>query len=552
MKKVKDFMLSHSDVCLFLCVAIMIFMRFVFCGFSYAPQGDDYIQYHNYATSVDYMRLIREQGLFSSRPLAIILDLFVFSPLWNHMIIAVLLISILYASSALLFYKVFRRYFDTGIFFVIFYSLLPLCFEGTYWLSASSRIVCGLFFVAVSLYFFVDFAERKKPFGAVLFAVFQLLAFSVYEQIFIVSFLVTVIFAAIFAIRKNKRAYIALISLPNAAIYFIFTSFFGADGALSKRMDIVSPFTKYFWTTQLEYASRQIGAAFVKGGFLTLVKGFWRGVGLIFSEHNYIYLIAAILLCAAFLILAKNAENSEISSEIRPWITVVIALSLAIAPAAALLFVGNTWFSLRGTVPSMVGAALLFDVILRCILKSRHTAYVSVSAAFALIFIIAGASETYDYQKSYKADTVCINALEDIVKTGGNSRIGIINMNATHLSGQNYFYHEHITGVTESEWALRGALVAAYGEFSPSIVPLDAVRFPFYHGWNESAKRIDGFNVLYFWDNEAAALRRLVAIKSSENGENFVYELYYFDTGDLCATVTHENGYGYITLAENG
>lgn len=125
-------------------------------------------------------------------------------------------------------------------------------------------------------------------------------------------------------------------------------------------------------------------------------------------------------------------------------------------------------------------------------------------------------------------------------------------MNATHLSGQNYFYHEHITGVTESEWALRGALVAAYGEFSPSIVPLDAVRFPFYHGWNESAKRIDGFNVLYFWDNEAAALRRLVAIKSSENGENFVYELYYFDTGDLCATVTHENGYGYITLAENG
>ena len=83
MKKVKDFILSHSDMCLFLCVAIMVFLRFVFCGFSYAYQGDDYIQYHNYATSDDYLRLIREQGLFSSRPLAIILDLGLYSPLWS-------------------------------------------------------------------------------------------------------------------------------------------------------------------------------------------------------------------------------------------------------------------------------------------------------------------------------------------------------------------------------------------------------------------------------------------------------------------------------------
>lgn len=552
MKKVKDFILSHSDMCLFLCVAIMVFLRFVFCGFSYAYQGDDYIQYHNYATSDDYLRLIREQGLFSSRPLAIILDLFVFSPLWNHMIIAVLLISVLYAASAVLFYKVFRRYFGTGVFFVIFYSLLPLCFEGTYWISASSRIVCGLFFAAVSLYFFVYFAERKKLIGAVIFAVFQLLAFSVYEQIFIVSFLATVIFAAIFAVRKNKCAYIALISLSNAAIYFIFTSVFGADGLLSKRIDIVSPFTKYFWATQLEYASRQIGAAFVKGGFLTLVKGFWRGVGLIFSEHNFLYLAAAIVLCAAFVLLMKKTAKCEEFPKMNPWVTVVAALALAIAPAAIFIFIGNTWFSLRGTVPSMVGAALLFDVILRAILKSKHTAYISVSAAFALIFIIAGASEAHDYQKSYKADTVCINALGDVVKTGGNRRIGIINMNATHLSEQNYFYHEHITGVTESEWALRGALIAAYGEVPPSIVPLDAVKFPFYHGWNESAKRIDGFDALYFWDDETAAIRRLVAVKTSEDGENFVYELYYFDTGALCATVTRENGYGYIELAENG
>ena len=299
MRKIKDFIISHRDLMLFICVVFMIFLRFVFCGFSYAYQGDDYIQYHNYPSSQSYIKLIKQEGLFSSRPLAIILDLYIFAPFWDNMILAVLLISVLYGASAILFYKVFRRFFGTGMFFVVFYSLLPLCFEGTYWISASSRIVSGLFFTAVSLFALVKFADGGCAALAALFVIFQLLSFAVYEQIFILSFLICIIFAVIFALQKNKRAYITLASLSNAAIYFVFTLVFGSDGALSKRIDIVSPFTKYFWSTQLEYASRQIGAAFIKGGTLTLVKGFYRGIKLIFSEKNFLYLIAAIALPAS-------------------------------------------------------------------------------------------------------------------------------------------------------------------------------------------------------------------------------------------------------------
>ena len=347
MRKIKDFIISHRDLMLFICVVFMIFLRFVFCGFSYAYQGDDYIQYHNYPSSQSYIKLIKQEGLFSSRPLAIILDLYIFAPFWDNMILAVLLISVLYGASAILFYKVFRRFFGTGMFFVVFYSLLPLCFEGTYWISASSRIVSGLFFTAVSLFALVKFADGGCAALAALFVIFQLLSFAVYEQIFILSFLICIIFAVIFALQKNKRAYITLASLSNAAIYFVFTLVFGSDGALSKRIDIVSPFTKYFWSTQLEYASRQIGAAFIKGGTLTLVKGFYRGIKLIFSEKNFLYLIAAIALSAALLFLIKRSENTAFGTEIKPVFTVLIALMLAIAPAAAFIFIGNTWFSDR-------------------------------------------------------------------------------------------------------------------------------------------------------------------------------------------------------------
>ena len=551
MRKIKDFIISHRDLMLFICIVFMIFMRFVFCGFSYAYQGDDYIQYHNYPSSQSYIKLIKQEGLFSSRPLAIILDLYIFAPFWDNMILAVLLISVLYGASAILFYKVFRRFFGTGMFFVVFYSLLPLCFEGTYWISASSRIVSGLFFTAVSLFALVKFADGGCAALAALFVIFQLLSFAVYEQIFILSFLICIIFAVIFALQKNKRAYITLASLSNAAIYFVFTLVFGSNGALSKRIDIVSPFTKYFWSTQLEYASRQIGAAFIKGGTLTLVKGFYRGIKLIFSEKNFLYLIAAIALSAALLFLIKRSENTAFGTEIKPVFTVLIALMLAIAPAAAFIFIGNTWFSLRGTVPSMVGASLLFDLILRLIIKNKRILSSCITAVFALIFIIAGASETYDYHQSYKKDTAAINALAKLSETAGNVRIGIINLNSTHLSDQNYLYHEHITGVTESEWALRGAIIATTGsEIKPSIVPLDVLNFPFYHGWNESIKRIDGFDRLYFWDEKAETLYPLYTEKTSDDGENFVYEL-YFPSGELCATVTHENGYGYITLAQN-
>lgn len=551
MRKIKNFIISHGDLVLFVCIVSMIFMRFAFCGFSYAYQGDDYIQYHNYPSSQSYIELIKQEGLFSSRPLAIILDLYVFAPFWNNMIFAVLLISVMYGASAVLFYKIFRRFLGTGIFFVVFYSLLPLCSEGTYWVSASSRIVSGLFFTAVSLFALVKFADGERIISAVIFVIFQLLSFSVYEQIFILSFLICVVFAVIFALQKNRRAYIALASLANSAIYFLFTSTFGSDGTLSKRMDIVSPFTKYFWNTQLEYASRQIGAAFIKGGTLTLVKGFYRGIKLIFSEKNFLYLILAAALSALLLFLIKRSESNVSGAAIKPVFTMIIALVLAIAPAAAFIFIGNTWFSLRGTVPCMVGAAILFDLILRLIVRNRKAAGKYIVAAFALIFIIAGASETYDYHQSYKKDTAAINALAELSTAAGNVRIGIINLNSTHLSEQNYLYHEHITGVTESEWALRGAIIAKTGgEIKPSIVPLDVLNFPFYHGWNESIKRIDGFDRLYFWDDEAERLYPLYTEKTNESGENFTYEL-YFSSGELCAVVTHENGYGYITLAQN-
>jgi uncharacterized membrane protein YfcA len=57
---------------------------------------------------------------------------------------------------------VWSRYFGIGYVFLIVYTLLPLGFEGIYWMSAASRIVVGMFFASAALVFFEKWCTAGK------------------------------------------------------------------------------------------------------------------------------------------------------------------------------------------------------------------------------------------------------------------------------------------------------------------------------------------------------------------------------------------------------
>ena len=75
---------------------------------------------------------------------------------------AVALISAMYAASACLFRRVWGEYFGTGYLFLVVYALLPLGVEGTYWISASNRVVPSLFFVALAMYLFQKWCRTGR------------------------------------------------------------------------------------------------------------------------------------------------------------------------------------------------------------------------------------------------------------------------------------------------------------------------------------------------------------------------------------------------------
>lgn len=128
-------------------LAGLLVLRYCAFGLSYYPQLDDYIQYCNYRQSTEpFWEMALRVGLLASRPLANIADYFIWSPLFDHMLVGVALVCVLYVACVGMMWSLLRRHFPVGPVFPVVMTLLPLGMEGLYWMSASTRIVGGMFF----------------------------------------------------------------------------------------------------------------------------------------------------------------------------------------------------------------------------------------------------------------------------------------------------------------------------------------------------------------------------------------------------------------------
>ena len=194
---------------LFLLIFALVFLRFCYYGLEYFPQLDDYIQMYNQPVFYSFTRIVLDMGLLASRPLASVMDYAFWSHFWPCMIAAVALISALYAASACLFRRVWGEYFGTGYVFLAVYALLPLGMEGTYWISASNRVVPSLFFIALAMRLFQRWCTGGKRRFLILYFVTQLVSFCFYEQGLVLS-ITGVLLVGILEFFRQRRSCMAL------------------------------------------------------------------------------------------------------------------------------------------------------------------------------------------------------------------------------------------------------------------------------------------------------------------------------------------------------
>jgi len=505
----------------FLLLFLLLMARNCACGVEYFPQLDDYIQYHNYASGGSFRALQQATGLLASRPLAGLADFFLWSPMYDHMILGVALISLLYAGTALLLWKLLRRYFRLSPLFPVLVALLPLGMEGTYWMSAATRVVVGMFFAVLAAWAFLRWLDGAGAVWLGLYLPLQLIPFGFYEQAGILSVTLTV-GAAILEWTLNQkslgRCAVSLWGVPALGLYFLFTRMMSSGGVYSSRAEIILPVSRYYWTVFFPDIMGQLRDVFLKGSFLTLFKGFMRGVRQVLSGRLLLWALIVLVLCGLFC--AAVRRQAEEGKEGRTGLAVLSGLLLGLGPVSLFLILGNPWFSLRGAVTSFPGIALAADTLLLWLwnrLSLRREGLAVLAAVAALMFCVAGASEIADYRDTYEHDQRVARLTLDTLAADGlnqeSGRVGILNLEATSLPDQNFFWHEHIHGCTESQWAFAGLLTAEGGYYLPSVTPLPAD--PMYRQWNREANYPESFDTLYWYDG--SNLYQAELVKQGEN-----------------------------------
>lgn len=391
------------------------------------------------------------------------------------MIAAVAVISAMYAASAVFLHKVFSKHFGTGYLFFVVFALLPLGFEGSYWVSASSRIVVGMFFASLSVLCFDLWCDEGKKRNLIFFAALQFVAFCFYEQIILFSGALTLIIMLLNVKgRGRNRAVWGFFMFANAALYLIITKLM-PSGVYGDRAKLFLPWQDKYLSEVLTPLSLQLKEVFDNGSSATLGKGLLRGLKLLISEPNALCILAVPALCFAFYTIVKKSRRENISF----FAELFSGLFLAIAPLILFFFLKAPWFGLRNAVTSFCGLALMLDALFDLVfgrLKSGKAAEDIIVAVLALLCCIASVSELHDYRETTLADTkIAAEAAESFENTtfGHDDNIWLLNVNASYVSDGNLYYHEHDYGITSSPWALTGAVRAISGRGGiPIISPI--------------------------------------------------------------------------------
>lgn len=447
----------NAETGFFCAVVLLHIFKFSFFGFEYFPYLDDYVQYGLYPSLPNLWSevLLGGAGIMFSRPFAIFFDTFVWSNFWDSLWIAMLIIAVLGGITGVLFRRFFERMgIAVSPLFIILFLFTPLNFEGTFWISASSRVVVSMFFAAVSLHALLNYCGGKQR-DIIIFGVLNLISYGFYEQTIVLTFCLV---CFVIVSRKKWRAFLpALVNLALILTYYIL--FLGLSNN-NERMNII-PIWEFpsFSMTVLN----EVYTIFVTEGGKIFTRGFERGIGMIFGKgaEGIIWAFIGLLLCAAYAFFSgsKHLERARfralkinrIPYRLKSFaIEILLAAVLFFAPFLPFAVSGNQWLNFRNLVPSAVGLALAIDAVFRMFVSSRRVQGIAAAVVLAL-FLIMNVSELGDYHTVAKTDYDLAEKLtEEYRKTGEKTLY--CERPVIDYKAQNAPYHDHVTSQSDSGW----------------------------------------------------------------------------------------------------
>ena len=447
-------------------------LRFALFGFDYLPLLDDHIQYFNYASLMGGLaEATKRLGLLAARPLAGVLDIALWSKFWPNLFGAQVLLALVFTASALLLEKVLDETVGTSPLFVFLFLLLPVNYEATYWLSAATRVIPGLFLAALAGR--CALSCGKRPALIAVSGLCCLLAAGFYEQCFVIAAGMTAL-CGLAAAQSLLCAALSLI-LPCAAFagYTAFCTAMGPSALYGGRAALILPFRDAGYVSlHLPEVSHQLGA--LGKALAALPMRALRRLPSVLGERH----VSVLLLLFLFVLIVpalqrsaacRNAEEEGFSfaKNLHTWgegnralLALFIGALLTAASFAPFFVVAGPWIGLRALGAALPGLAIMGDALLRlagAALRASEGLLRICSGMLAAVMLLAGISELSDYRLTAEQDDALLAAVSAVLPQDAK-RVALLNLAPCYLPDQNYEWHEHLHGVTESRWALTGAL----------------------------------------------------------------------------------------------
>ena len=419
------------------CVASVI--RFGYEGFLYYPYLDDYVQYMYYPSLPIWSKVLWGGAKTAyTRPLAAIFDVFVWGSFGENLFLAMIVLALLYGISGVLFYCALNRSgIRTSPFFLVFYGLCPLNTEGTYWVSASSRVVFSLFLVSLGAVFLAEYIKNKRMRNIVCFAGFHFLSYWFYEQTAALSF----VLCSWLALRKKKVAPL-LIALFSAFAFVLWYVLLGGRGNNGARLETVELWGIF---QNISLAVSEVYYIFTSVFGNMLKNGIFRGFENILASPIWLFIILA------FAVLWYRETKKPPFMEKEGLLLGGILFFTAFAP---FYVTKNMWFNLRNTVPALLGLALVLDFLVS---RLPQRAVKIITGALAAVFLLVQISEIADYTKIAKMDYETGLFLKEEYKKTGNPHL-MLKGDLPEYHTQNAIYHDHIVSAAALDWGMTGVL----------------------------------------------------------------------------------------------
>lgn len=439
------------DICFFLALVLKLFSL----GITYFPVLDDYIQYGGYPLYENLSHVYLKIGTIATRPAAALLDPAVWGQTYPKLFIALFIISVLFFFGVR-FISLTLEKLNIHIrpFLYAIVLLLPLGFEGTYWISASSRICVGLFFAGLSAFLLEKIITQNKKKLFFLYALTTLLSFGFYESVMVFSALLQ--FFVILALSKSTKRRLKLLLTPvilgiAVLLYYIHI------GNISTLGSRVNSFEFSMLPRNIERFFAQFYDVLVVGGMKTTVFGAIDGVKIIASlSYGLLLAILIVLLsgaCAYF--------GGKMTFAAKAKFCIPLGLVLIFLPLLPNLLTEAVWLTYRSIVVSLFGLVILSASILSFFLKNRkvRTAIIFVMVC---LFTLGNVSELNTYKKVNETDNLLVSEicrqLDDEVLSGTKNVIVVTGKEI--VVPQVSYYKDHVKSVFDSDWALTGAVRA--------------------------------------------------------------------------------------------